>query len=234
MELSAKQYNREQISAIKSILGETSYPYPYVLFGPPGTGKTRTLVGAIEYIVQLNKHVLVCATSNSACDEICSRLLKILPKGIMYRLYSSSVQSEFIDSDLKRISNFSDDIHFFPPLSYLYEFQVVCCTLATAGRLVQARADKAVFNEAHFDYVCIDECGSATEPAALIPIAGKTSAFHVYLLWKSFKTTSFYFSGLCTSPKRIEATIVLAGDPKQLGPIVQSKMASNLGYGMFF
>lgn len=156
----------------------------------------------------MNDYALVCATSNSACDEICSRLLKVLPKGVLYRLYSSSVRSEFVDRDLKKISNLAGDYHYFPPLNELYEYRVICCTLTTAGRLVQARADKNVFDARHFNYVFIDECGSATESTALIPIAG-----------------------LCTCPGSIEATIVLAGDPKQLGPIVQSQIAAQLGYG---
>lgn len=59
----------------------------------------------------------------------------------------------------------------------------------------------------HFNYIVIDECGSATEPSALIPIA------------------------VSSIPGEILANIVLTGDPKQLGPVVLSKETEMMGLG---
>ena len=44
--------------------------------GPPGTGKTHTILGLISLFLKNDKNskILVCAPSNSAIDEICSRL----------------------------------------------------------------------------------------------------------------------------------------------------------------
>lgn len=45
-----------------------------VVHGPPGTGKTTTLVEAIYETLRRESQVLVCAQSNSAVDLICERL----------------------------------------------------------------------------------------------------------------------------------------------------------------
>ena len=44
--------------------------------GPPGTGKTHTIIGLISFLLKkdINSKILVCAPSNAAIDEICSRL----------------------------------------------------------------------------------------------------------------------------------------------------------------
>ena len=69
-----------------------------------------------------------------------------------------------------------------------------------------------VLNESHFDYLFFDEVGQAEEPLALVPITGL----------------------LKRGPKKILGSLVLAGDPKQLGPIIHSRMASVLGLGEYF
>ena len=42
--------------------------------GPPGTGKTTTLVNAIKEVVKTEKQVLVCAQSNAAVDLMVEKL----------------------------------------------------------------------------------------------------------------------------------------------------------------
>lgn len=50
------QKNPEQCQAVQNIINGTSLPAPYLLFGPPGTGKTVTLV---ETMLQVSKKLSV-------------------------------------------------------------------------------------------------------------------------------------------------------------------------------
>lgn len=40
--------------------------------------------------------------------------------------------------------------------------------------------------------------------------------------------------GVCTTMETIQAQIVLAGDPRQLGPVVRDRRSSGLGYGISY
>jgi len=60
-----------------------------ILFGPPGTGKTKTITNLVETLLLKNKniHILVTAPSNTAADVICSRLIEFnITKNQMLRL----------------------------------------------------------------------------------------------------------------------------------------------------
>lgn len=41
-------------------------------------------------------------------------------------------------------------------------------------------------------------------------------------------------SGVCSTEQNIEAQIVLAGDPRQLGPVIKDRRANALGYGISY
>lgn len=53
-----------------------SSPVPYLILGPPGTGKTKTVVEAVLQILrsQPSACVLLCAPSNPATDTLAMRL----------------------------------------------------------------------------------------------------------------------------------------------------------------
>lgn len=163
--------NDEQKMAVKFI-AKSDNILPYLLFGPAGTGKTRTLVVAIEVIVRSSKgRVLVCANSNAACDEITVRLLKVFKTTEIFRMYAKSYNKSNVSTEIMKCSNFVKGQFRIPKLKYLYGFRVVICTLLTAGCISRGCEDPD-FNPSHFSHVIIDECASTNETMTLIPIAG--------------------------------------------------------------
>lgn len=67
------QLNASQNNAIDHLLAarETA-----IIHGPPGTGKTTTLVQALQHLTQREGTILVCAPSNAAVDLLTERIAK--------------------------------------------------------------------------------------------------------------------------------------------------------------
>lgn len=63
--------NESQQAAVKQILSAKDVA---VVHGPPGTGKTTTLVEAILQVLQSESQVMVCAPSNAAIDLLVEKL----------------------------------------------------------------------------------------------------------------------------------------------------------------
>lgn len=180
--------NDEQRSAVAHILNKTDNLPPYILYGPAGTGKTKTLVAAIVNIVRTTEdNVLVCVQTNLACDEITSRLIHHLKKDEMLRLYAKKYPVQNVNEKLRAFSNIHEiDSKYFsdyPRLSCIYSFRVVICTLCTSSCLARGTKDKSVWTANHFQYVFIDENTCTTEVLSLVSIAGKR-IFSVFIIFR--------------------------------------------------
>lgn len=73
LEYKAAHLNDSQNYAVNHALSE--HPFT-IIHGPPGTGKTTTLLAAIKKLQQEGKKVTVCSPSNAAIDHIVHQLLK--------------------------------------------------------------------------------------------------------------------------------------------------------------
>ncbi|XP_067913603.1 putative helicase MOV-10 isoform X2 [Heterodontus francisci] len=201
--------NPEQADAVRCIVAGISRPAPYLVFGPPGTGKTVTIVEAIKQVLHCipTAHILACAPSNSATDLLCQRIRNHVDKKDIYRLNAVSRIWDTIPQDVQECSNRneSEGIYEFPSKETLKRYRVIATTLVTAGRLASAN-----FPSGHFSHVFIDEAGHAVEPESVIAIAGLLDAMDL----------------VCN---RDGGQLVLAGDPKQLGPVLRSPIAIKHG-----
>lgn len=197
--------NPEQYKAVQNIVAGSSRPAPYLVFGPPGTGKTVTVVEAIKQLVKTKSstHILACAPSNSAADLLCKRIIQHVDKRCVFRMYAVSRNPMEVPEELKPCCNLDKDGECFviPSKEELMEYEIMVTTLLTAGRLVTGGVPQG-----HYSHVFVDEAGHAIETECIVPLAG--------LLQPG------------------SGQVVLAGDPKQLGPILRSPVAIKYGMGL--
>ncbi|XP_066992645.2 probable RNA helicase armi [Anabrus simplex] len=206
--------NQKQKEAVCNVLRGEARPLPYVIFGPPGTGKTITLV---ETILQImfnipESRLLVATPSNSSANLIAERLLDsgVLRPGDLVRLVGyhcleeGTVPARLIPysttGDIRLNHQEHIDYGKLKPASNastLGRHRVTVGTCISLGQLITMG-----FPRGHFTHVLVDEAGQATEPELLVPL--------------SFLHTS-------------SGQIVLAGDPLQLGPVVGSQVAKHFG-----
>uniref|UniRef100_A0A671YK78 RNA helicase n=1 Tax=Sparus aurata TaxID=8175 RepID=A0A671YK78_SPAAU len=155
--------NPPQREAVKRILAGECRPTPYVLFGPPGTGKTITLIEAILQVYHFvpSSRILVCTPSNSAADLICVRLHHsgFLHSASLARVNASCRQEEVLHKVLRLYSRAGEDIR------HACFNRIVVSTCSSAGMFQNMRL------VGHFTHVFLDEAGQATEPESLIPIS---------------------------------------------------------------
>ena len=192
--------NEKQLMAVRHIVAGSSGPVPYVVFGPPGTGKTVTMVEAIKQVARLSQgcHILATAPSNTAADLLTERLMGHIVKKDILRMHAPSRLPSSIPAKVKEVSNIAGDKFTFPSMETLQGFKVIVTTLVTAGRLASAQ-----FPPDHFTHIFIDEAGQAQEPETAIAMTG--------LL------------------RGTRGRVIMAGDPKQLGPVIRSSLAVRHG-----
>ncbi|KAM7304456.1 putative helicase MOV-10 isoform X1 [Ixodes scapularis] len=202
--------NEEQCSAVKNILLGLHRPYPFLLFGPPGTGKTVTLVEALIQVCTLipSSHILVVAPSNSACDNLAEKLLGYLGPSQILRIYSASVHRSKLSKKLQHCSNYvAGGTFFYPDVEDLQKYRVIVTTLAGSGKLVSGQVP---IN--HFTHIFVDEAGQSLEPECLIPVVGLMTPWNL-------------------KRKGTGGHLILAGDPLQLGPVVCNQWCRDHGLG---
>ena len=203
---------------------------PLVLIqGPPGTGKSTT---AAVIIIHLAKNtagddkILVCAPSNGAVDNIVESLIAKGPDELIVRIYASSLQKDQIKPELKKVA-----LHEIIQKKYPEELKFMKMKNSQLDRIdeeemkrlseFKKKAEKEAINSAKivcctcttagapilddhtFKYVLIDEAAQATEPECLLPMLHNAEK------------------------------VILAGDHKQIRPIITNIEALDLGITMF-
>ncbi|KAG7441319.1 P-loop containing nucleoside triphosphate hydrolase protein [Guyanagaster necrorhizus] len=190
--------NARQRQAVDCILRQKPGTVPFVIFGPPGTGKTVTVVEAILQILRTNPNarILACAPSNSAADLIAQRLME-LSSDKLFRFYAPSRPKIAVPDNLQPYTFMKSEYYAIPNSDKVKQFKVIVTTCVSAAVFFNIGVQRG-----HFTHIFIDEAGQANEPEAMIAVK----------MMADNKTN-----------------VVLSGDPKQLGPVIRSAVARDLG-----
>jgi len=228
--------NESQVNAVQQVLEFENKVA--IIHGPPGTGKTTTLVEAINELARQGKKVLVCAPTNAAVDNISQKLidnsLKVCRLGNPVKV-DSSIQNFTLDYLAKNDSSFK-----------LVE------RLKKSSELIRKKAFKFKRNFGKEEFqerkqlkyelksirkdirkIQKDIYNTILENAEVV-----TGTF-VGVLSKELSKIEFDYVIVDEAGQAIEPAIwsvsklanklVLAGDEFQLPPFVQSKEATKLG-----
>lgn len=222
--------NFEQLKAVDSIYNLNYGEVPFLISGPPGTGKTKTLVEtALQLISEVSPvtHILACAPSDPAADTLAQRLRQHLKPSELLRLNGPSRSFPEVPGDLMPYSFVDSDMFALPPFAVLMKFKIVVTTCRDAMILISARlTNQDLYNlergllstlhprdrlgrryVPHWGALLIDEAAQATEPEAAIPLAVVAPPPEEDAL-------------------SIRPAFIMAGDQKQLGPRTSSKSSA--------
>lgn len=137
-----KMLNWEQKKAVEAVCEGKYGKLPYLISGPPGTGKTKTI---IETALQLLKntsthgHIILCAPSDPAADTLVDRLRQHLNTSEMLRLNRPGRTFAEVPGAVLPYCSIVNDAFTLPAFQELMKYRVVVTTCRDSSLLAQAR-----------------------------------------------------------------------------------------------
>jgi ATP-dependent RNA/DNA helicase IGHMBP2 len=228
--------NTRQQEAVQKILSAQELA---IVHGPPGTGKTTTLVQAVKALIkQDHQQILVVAPSNTAVDLLSEKLaeegMNVLrignPARVSDRLTALTLDSKMAaHPSMKEIRNLKKQANEYKNMAHKYK--------RVFGKAEQEQR-KALFNEAYKimkevghteQYITDDLLGRAEVVTATL-----VGANHYTIRGRQFHTVVIDEAGqalepACWIPILKCQKVVFAGDHCQLSPTIKSTVAARNG-----
>lgn len=228
--------NISQLAAVNKIVAAQDLA---IVHGPPGTGKTTTLVQAINLLAkQTHKQILVVAASNTAVDLLSDKLadegLNVLrignPNRVSEKLVALTLDSKMTaHADNKLIRTLKKQASAYKDMAHKYK--------RSFGKSERDQR-KALFNEAHkimkdvalAEQHIIDDLVSKAQ----VITATLVGSNHYTIRDVKFDTVVIDEAGQALEPATwipiLKAQkVILAGDHLQLPPTIKSTEAAKAG-----
>lgn len=230
--------NPSQNAAVNTILEANDVA---LVHGPPGTGKTTTLVEAIQQLAKRKRPILVCAPSNAAVDLLVERCAA---KGLnAVRVGNvSRVDPQLLNHTLEHRLGDHSEAHLVKDLKRrAIEFRRMAGKYKRSFGPEERAQRKAMYKEAralskeavdiennlvqdilrNADVVATTLVGSSTRPLRAL-------TFDTLIIDEAAQA----LEPACWIAIRRANRVVLAGDPLQLPPTVKSDEAQRKGLGV--
>jgi helicase MOV-10 len=133
--------NYEQAHAVTSICDKNYGTLPYLISGPPGTGKTKSLVEVAMQLLETHTadHILICAPSDQAADTLAMRLKYYLNPTQLLRLNGPWRADNEVTRELMGYTYMENEMFYLPPFRKLMAYNVVVTSCRDASVLMDAR-----------------------------------------------------------------------------------------------
>ncbi len=230
--------NEAQKQAVQSIIAAKDIA---IVHGPPGTGKTTTLVHAIKLLAKTEKNILVTASSNAAVDLMVERLaeqgLNVVRIGNISRVNDQLV-SMTLDGRLAQ----------HPEHKNIKRLRVQAANARKGARKFKRRfgsKQRSQRNENYQEARELESYAKMLEERLLHEILFQADVIACTLVntqsnslqHMKFKTVVIDEAAQAIEPAtwipliRVQK-VILAGDPYQLPPVIKSPEAREKGLGM--
>lgn len=227
--------NESQNAAVTSILAAKDVA---VVHGPPGTGKTTTLVYAIQMLCQTESTVLVTAPSNTAVDLLTERLanqgLRVVRVGNISR----------IDENLLR-HTLEFQLSNHPEAKHIKKVRQEAAEARRQERKMRTKrqwAEQKMYRQEAYDLSqwakqledrLLDQLLDSAQVVCCTFVGSSNKILHK----RKFRTVVVDEAAQALEPASwisiLKASkVVLAGDPHQLPPTVKSFQAQREGLGI--
>ena len=230
--------NESQNNSVNNIISAEDVAFVH---GPPGTGKTTTIVEAIKIISQKEGQTLVCASSNAAVDLLTDRIskagLNVVRLGNISRV-DDTVLNATLDVRLSKHPEFKEikklKIKAAQKRRDAERFKRNFDSAAYSARKEGYKEARELTAWAHqLEDRLIDQIMSAADviTCTLVGAAGSLLSkydFHTLFIDEAAQA----LEPATWIPIMKAAKVVLAGDPFQLPPTVKSNKAQKMGLGI--